>query len=112
MSDTPEIAGAKRKLELQATECPNWARQLLDYIAQLERRWIPIAEKVPQDREWKGIKAVLAANAREVFITQTHPGWWNHKDERGREFDGPEITHWMPLPAAPDRTVEGGQLGE
>lgn len=36
MTNTPEIAGAKRKLELQATECPNWARQLLDYIAQTE----------------------------------------------------------------------------
>lgn len=39
MSDTPEIAGAKRKLELQATELPNWARQLLDYIAQTEREF-------------------------------------------------------------------------
>ena len=37
MSDTPEIAGAKRKLEEQATELPNWARQLLDYIAKTER---------------------------------------------------------------------------
>lgn len=37
MSDTPEIAGAKRRLELQATELPNWARQLLDYIAKIER---------------------------------------------------------------------------
>jgi hypothetical protein len=64
-------------------------------------KWIPITEKVPQDREWKGIQAVLAANRREIFITSTHPGWWNHKDARGREFDGPEITHWMPLPEFP-----------
>jgi hypothetical protein len=37
---TPEIAGAKRKLEDQATSAavPNWARQLLEYIAALEAK--------------------------------------------------------------------------
>ena len=37
-TDTPEIAGAKRRLEDQATSpsVPNWARQLLDYIASQE----------------------------------------------------------------------------
>ena len=39
MTDTPEIAGAKRRLEDQATSVrvPNWARQLLNYISRLER---------------------------------------------------------------------------
>lgn len=40
MSETPEISGAKARLELLATELPNWARQLLDYIDLLENELI------------------------------------------------------------------------
>lgn len=48
--NTPEIAKAKHLLELQATELPNWARQLLDYITGLEHklaaRSLPVARSV------------------------------------------------------------------
>jgi hypothetical protein len=63
--------------------------------------WIPVGVRLPPDREWHGIKQVLAFGPDGVFLTQTHPDWWNKKDLRGYEFNGPTITHWMPLPDGP-----------
>lgn len=63
--------------------------------------WIPVTERLPDDRgPWR----VYGEDGQDV--TTCHPSWWNTKDPRGSEFDGPEITHWMPLPEvpAPDRS--------
>lgn len=45
MCDTPAVAAARARLELLATAVPNWARQLLDYIARIESDLIKATEE-------------------------------------------------------------------
>ncbi len=59
---TPEIAAAKRRLELQATELPNWARQLLDYIADLEAK-----QQSPAFSEPTAEVHITAAQAEQIL---------------------------------------------
>jgi hypothetical protein len=77
MSDTPEIAGAKRKLELQATELPNWARQLLDYIAGLE------GGRTFSD----GIEAARVALGKRALEVDDEAEKLDEDDERGEQLE-------------------------
>ena len=63
-------------------------------------RWIPVEEGLPADQP--GGWLVFDTNAGKLWFETNLPSWWNRKDERGREFDGPTVTHWRedfyPLP--------------
>lgn len=60
-------------------------------------RWTPVTESLPENEPggW------LIANRGRVSFTNTLPAWWNFKDGRGPEFDGPVVTHWIQAPKAP-----------
>lgn len=59
-------------------------------------RWIPVAERHPDDKSWDGL---LATDGENVFNA-----WWD--DENFRQHDEgeshiPRVTHWMPYPEPP-----------
>ena len=64
------------------------------------REWVSVEERLPE----AGIHTPngwIVFDGKRVYWLTWHPSWWNHKDERGSDFDGPKVTHWMPLPSAP-----------
>jgi len=82
-------------------------------LAQAERRgmerarWIPVAERLPEDH--KPMQHYLVCDINNpllpVRMCSTHPDWWNHKDGRGHDFDGPTVTHWMMPPEPPNESA-------
>ena len=82
------------------------ANALFTYIAELEaaQRWIPVSERLPEI----GVR-VLFYNS---FITNIHKGWYSGDEwvsEIGVFYNGDKlkrITHWMPLPSAPESEDE------
>ncbi|MCY2625582.1 DUF551 domain-containing protein, partial [Klebsiella pneumoniae] len=67
--------------------------QSVDTVAD---RWIPVSERIPEDR-----KQVILWDAEIGEVTSGH---YSHKTQTfyhcGDAIEN-EITHWMPLPAAP-----------
>ena len=49
--------------------------------------WTAIVSKDP-DMGW------LIYDGKKVGFTTAHPSWWNRKDERGPEHDGPTVVFW------------------
>lgn len=71
----------------------------------LERRWIPVTERLPEN----GVR-VLAFNMRAknkyigIWTREKDPGDGNDCwfDSAGWWYAFDEITHWMPLPSGPE----------
>jgi len=61
-------------------------------------RWTRVSTRMPKTRNPDGW---LIFDGKGVLHTNTHPSWWNTKDRRGREYDGPKVTHWMKMPERP-----------
>lgn len=68
------------------------------------QRWIPVRERLPED-----FKAVLVYTPKflnQFMAYRKDDGWrvWSPQDNHGVPFiNGQgEITHWMPLPKAPE----------
>lgn len=67
-----------------------------------ERRWIPVSERLPKD----GVDVLVVNNFSDLVTVGRHSasvpqwetlyGYFYHGDLYG------EITHWMPLPNAPE----------
>ncbi len=58
--------------------------------------WIPTAERMPDLLEWVLVAFVTGAVTRAL---RTHGGW---DLGNSRLFAMQDVTHWMPLPAAPE----------
>ena len=72
-------------------------------------RWIPVTERLPEDREDVMVSAV--SDGKVMIGT----GWY--VVEKGRWYvrcittceQCPDITHWMPLPLPPEAALKGGE---
>lgn len=96
------------ELEAQVAEWKGLAKMLRELvegsirIAELEARWIPVEERLPEDG-----KPVLCATdvGVEVLWLGEQPRFW--LSEQGYAFDNRDpktanVTHWMPLPEPPE----------
>ena len=77
-------------------ECLTW--RVHGYIEQLESlvpRWIPVEERLPEKH-----RAVLVHLRVGMIETGVHNGrnWWDDLGIANNE----NVTHWMPLPEAPE----------
>lgn len=61
-------------------------------------KWTPVTTRVPSPRD---TEKYLVTDRKLIWVETTHPSWWNYRDKRGREHNGPKITHWMRLPRLP-----------
>ena len=84
---TPVFRAAADLIEQQAA-------RIEDLEAKVPR-WIPVAEKIPPDQ-----KEVLVLTRSKNGVRNVDKGYWaiDHFIHRGRA----EVTHWMPLPEAPE----------
>ena len=78
--------------------------RLRDENARLkeERRWIPVSERLPEDRSWAIVKTTDFTEPLAVLAQYCNGNWWWFE---WRELQL-TVTHWMPLPEPPQE-VEG-----
>jgi hypothetical protein len=97
IDDLKECAESEHDyIEIYSESC----RLLLDYIAALEAqlpRWISVEERLPDASE--RVQAVLGFNIK-TRCTEVRLYFDDTK------FDGWAVTHWMPLPSAPESEDE------
>ncbi|EBP0970592.1 DUF551 domain-containing protein [Salmonella enterica] len=69
--------------------------------------WIPVSERMPSDKEfvwcWGYVSGWTESDGFEAYYDATRNKWWTIDDETVRK-----VTHWMPLPAAPQQEVNRG----
>lgn len=62
--------------------------------------WIPVSERMPNDKDfvwcWGYVSGWTESDGFEAYYDATRNKWWTIDDETVRK-----VTHWMPLPAAP-----------
>ena len=76
---------------------------------QEKHRWIPVTERLPEDRE--DVMVSVVSDGKAMIGT----GWY--VVEKGRWYvrcittceQCPDITHWMPLPEPPEAALKGGE---
>lgn len=73
-------------------------------IEELEQRWIPVSERLPEEQKTIG-KYIFSENVlgtegytiRRAYYNYTTKEWFDGNEE----MEWTEITHWMPLPEEP-----------
>ncbi|POP43335.1 hypothetical protein CHU32_09645, partial [Superficieibacter electus] len=65
----------------------------------IPKRWIPVSERMPEDSQW------CAVNTEYGYYVQC---WSEGQGWLGDDISIPniDVTHWMPLPAAPKPEVK------
>ena len=100
---------------------PDYSKSMKE-LADLEEitpqnEWISVEERLPElpDASWCSRSIIVCDKdsnvapllwARAQVRGKTVERWKYHW---GRIYNGPEITHWMPLPASPDRRPPEGE---
>ena len=92
------IAESKLRCNKKDTEAADLIEAQAAEIEKLKAqvpRWIPAADKIPPDQE-----EVLVLTQSKNGVRNVDKGYWaiDHFIHRGRS----EVTHWMPLPEAPE----------
>lgn len=74
-------------------------------LAQSERvpEWIPVGERLPDHGEPVNVWCSGSDQAGVAWVRQ---GAWYMPEPQALGYDS--ITHWMPLPAAPSPSKQGG----
>ena len=70
----------------------------------LERRWIPVAERLPELQNWGASKLVLGIVQNESGYPPPNPCFCVYLGNQKWRIRGrmATITHWMPLPEPPE----------
>lgn len=118
MSDTPRTDAEAIRFTEQFHALPiygvglNFARELEREL--VARRWIPVSENCPA--EWERVLAINSAGYMTTTngMYRTSNGQWHGEDCTAEETHCviSDITHWMALPAPPNRMAEGEGLGK
>lgn len=83
---------------------------LMEKIQELEQRWIPVTEQLPEDdlpknsmvKQIKVLTALKSSNgSRTVRSQMRYRMTWYTSAPWAWKCSGSEITHWMPLPEPP-----------
>lgn len=63
-------------------------------------KWFSV-NKLPKVADYGENQFLIYSPRLGIRLETVHPSWWNYRDKRGKEFNGPRVTHWMHLPAPP-----------
>ena len=74
-----------------------------DTSRSVSREWIPTNERMPETREYVIGWYQPGIAVRIVCFWADTQLWHEHQASRFDPIHRKYITHWMPLPAAPDR---------
>ncbi len=95
--DDDRIDGIKRIVrELAAAPHDTPALNSVQSVDSVADRWIPVSERMPEDRT-----QVILWDAEIGEVTSGHYSHKTHTFYHCGDAIENEITHWMPLPAAP-----------
>lgn len=103
--DDDRIDGIKRIVrELAAAQHDTPALNSIQSVDTVADRWIPVSERIPDNTE-----PVLCIEKRADFGTYGQPFvcWHDGGGWVGKTNYRPIVTHWMPLPAAPQEVNHG-----
>ncbi|HBX6193590.1 TPA: DUF551 domain-containing protein [Klebsiella pneumoniae] len=103
--DDDRIDGIKRIVrELAAAPHDTPALNSIQSVDTVADRWIPVSERIPDNTE-----PVLCIEKRADFGTYGQPFvcWHDGGGWVGKTNYRPIVTHWMPLPAAPQEVNHG-----
>lgn len=78
----------------------------LAYIEQLEAqvpRWIPVTERLPENEI--SVIAYSKEDGHSWYAFRRGGSWWRPGEKVSVKIYG-EVTHWMPLPSAPEEVSE------
>lgn len=104
-----EIQKIERAMEVMTCPTIEEGRALIAQIRELEsaQRWIPAEERLPESPRLDG--GILYGNEVLVFDVEAgiDTGAYLADEQRwyggGGDYRLEQVTHWMPLPSAPDR---------
>ena len=104
--DDDRIDGIKRIVrELAAAPHDTPALNSVQSVDSVADRWIPVSERMPNDKDfvwcWGYVSGWTESDGFEAYYDATRNKWWTIDDETVRK-----VTHWMPLPAAPQQEVK------
>ena len=95
--DDDRIDGIKRIVrELAAAPHDTPALNSVQSVVTVPGKWIPVSERMPEDRT-----QVILWDAEIGEVTSGHYSHKTHTFYHCGDAIQNEITHWMPLPAAP-----------
>jgi hypothetical protein len=84
--------------ECESSVCSSQAGPVLE---PFEFRWIPVTERLPEEEAFVLIFVGLSLESAVVSAFWDTKSFWEHN----WRWSPTEVTHWMPLPAAPDRSA-------
>lgn len=98
------LDAAASALEEQRDRCARYAEEIA--VLQERQRWIPVEERLPEGDDavlavvsGKPMENITLIGSVQIASYCAEAGWFI------TEFpwwDEPTVTHWMPLPAAPE----------
>lgn len=98
------LDAAAPALEEQRDRCARYAEEIA--VLQERQRWIPVEERLPEGDD--AVLAVVSGKPMEnitligsvyIAVYCAESGWFITEF---MGWDNPTVTHWMPLPAAPE----------
>lgn len=88
-----------------------------DGMADAKPKWIPVAERLPEDdlpkcskvKQIKVLTALKSENGARMVRSQMRfrCTWYTDTAPWAWKYSGSEITHWMPLPKPPQEVDNG-----
>ena len=98
-----DLAAAADLIEKLTARCARYAEEIA--VAQKRQRWIPVTERLPEiSNSWGVSDIVLCIISDPSGYTPPNPGLCVYLEDGRWTCPGQivRVTHWMPLPAAPE----------
>jgi hypothetical protein len=78
----------------------DWREQLEQAASEIERRWIPVGERLPERN--KMVCVVCKGHATVGTYSPMMLDWWAMMPFTSNMVPTRLVTHWMPLPEPPE----------
>lgn len=102
-------ADAADVLQEYVDRCKRYAEETMEL--REKHQWIPVAERLPETEDFvlavvngKPTENVTLVDSIEIASFMRDEGWCL---DMYPEWEDPKVTHWMPLPDAPEVTCDG-----
>lgn len=103
------VAEAADVLQKYVDRCKRYADEIM--ALREKPRWIPVTERLPETEDFvlavvngKPTENVTLVDSIEIALFMRDEGWCL---DMYPEWEDPKVTHWMPLPPAPEVTCDG-----
>lgn len=102
-ADALKLSAADRLEEL-LDRCARYAEEIA--VLRERQRWFPVTERLPETEDFvlavvngKPTESITLVDSIEIASFMRDEGWFLGMYP---EWEDPKVTHWMPLPPAPE----------